>query len=356
MDIIRGVASDSAFPPPVSPEQDLLAVAWNNEFLSDPGMTSHTFYCNLLNTYMWAMSQGSAKALFASTAIVPVAIVTIIACTPKGASPLKAVLLDASINATIFLGYLVLGIASSVTCYFIGVNWRDLRTWYDWPFVRVAFLVLSAALPVLLIELWRKGCSCCCCGYGCSPDDTPGGTVTFLGVLLVYSVLLLVTALFLTDIGFTFFWFCLCAVVATGAEVLLGTLLTKRSAEYGAIPLSESGESEKQGLFVSLLVRDFITIFAPMMLAMTPWFDIVLVLSYIIDGMKLGFGNGALCGFLSIVFLLPLLPVAHRLTYSNMKVVGIVTASLWAALLLACIFVPTDTTKYCYLNVSCLKK
>lgn len=377
LSILRGVAEDDHFPKPLTKTQNPIVGRWSNELLYDPGMDSGTFYVSLFDVRFWTMPLRLASGLFFATAILsPMVASGIVMCfwgrvRHLSAPALRQALWLSAVETLCCLLYVVLGLVSGAL-FELTISWRDLRVWYNFQSLRLLYLSLSGALPTILLELLRRwgealGLLRCCwpelqnSGFG---SDTTG----LLGALTASAILLLLSSLSLTHLGFAVFWSVLLAPLGLLVEMLILALpngsdpgeasLTLLAAQAGSPARGEAEEDTKR--FVGAMARDVFAVLLPLLLQVPQLFNLLAVFTYIIDSLGVGnaktpveISNGVLLGMPGAMYALLFLPVTRRLSFHHSLLVGIFIFLVHAVLLALCLFVPTDATAYCYFFEEC---
>jgi len=340
-------------------------------------MNSNMFYVGMFDSWMWMLSTSAARLLFGFVAIAaPVSSVALlwylwVSAPPPGATLSRAIcggLADLAVS----LGALLIGAVAGTVADWAVVRQRDLRTWYEWQFLRLGFLAVSGVLPALSLELLRRRMS----GFSVFSDllrsgDQPTDHSAVLGLVGAMSTLLLISAIKLPHLGFAVFWFALFAPIGLALEVsikafvlpmLRGQLPSGGRREL--LPVSDKSlqatkslpVEPEQELFIAvgvLTLRDLVGVFLPLVMALPQVYNLLMVFTYIIDGLDLQVGNGALCGLVGALIFLPFFPATRRLPHEIMSIAVLLTGLLWVALVVSCFSVPTNTDLYCYFGSHC---
>lgn len=382
LSIIRGVAEDPGFPKPLTRRQSPVVGRWSNELHYDPSMDSGTFYVSMFDASLWTLPSGVASGLFFATAILsPLAAFGILMCfwesTRHSSAPnLVQALRLSGVEAVCCLAYVALGVASGALFDVVVISWRDVRIWYGYQGLRLLFLSLSGALPGILLELLRRWGEAPMLLRCCWPlvQNSAFGTDTtaLLGALTATAVLLLASSLN-AHVGFAIFWSVLFAPVGLLAEALILASLPSggdpgdREASFsllathpGKLPLRRDAEEDDTRRMVGAVVRDVFAVLLPLILQMPQLFNLLSVLTYIVDGSGggdasagLGVSNGVLLGLSGATLALMFVPVSRRLSFHNSLLAALVVYFAHMVLLALCLFVSADATAYCYFMREC---
>mmetsp|Transcript_143398 Transcript_143398/g.458395 ORF Transcript_143398/g.458395 Transcript_143398/m.458395 type:complete len:865 (+) Transcript_143398:131-2725(+) len=374
LSIIRGVAQDPNFPAPLTPEEDPTVGLWNNEIDTDPGMNSHSVYVGMFDSWMWIMSETMTKVIFGLvvTLSVPVSgsLVWFLFSTTALRTSARRLVTGTAVDFGATLLALLLGIVAALVSVSV-VGLRDLRTWYDWQLLRLIFVALAGALPMLAIELLRRGRGPALLRAGDQQTDHSA----VLGAHGVQAVLLLVCAKYLPHLGFCLFWNVLFLPLGLAADVCLTVFVlpnvpSRLRRRPEALELLEASGGETEGetlrlpfvagkdeqrdqLFVAISARELLGLFVPLVLTLPQIYNLLFVFTYMIDEMPANLVVGGLIGISGAVLALPFLPATRRLGADHLGGVMLVFALLWIVLAVTCLLVPTDTEHYCYFGLTC---
>jgi len=347
--ILDALAYDvSTFPELLTAEQDPTVGLWNNWYGTDPGFTSDYLYVSIFDAFMIAMPMLYAQVFFVITALA-VPLVTL----PAVWGRLSFAFLE---TAVCFVAVL-LGVGSGLFHARI-VARRDLRTWYDWQFVRFTYLAFGALFPTLLIQTLRTR-------LGRRATDH---TLVLTGALWATCGFLLLAALFLPHLGSLVVWFPICAAIALGGESAMSKEsssqgpeaetaareLTNMAADEPLVPELGATASEREVKRLPLdrlLVRDVLSIGLPSVFTIAIAYNVINSLSFVLDGIP-GYSrfNGALCGLFGVLAGLPYLSARQRLTGRSLSLCLTFELILYVALNLLVMFLPTDVSKACHWN------
>lgn len=379
--IVQGVAEDPSFPKPLTKESDPAVGLWNQEVDSDPPMQSGTVYVGMFDSWMWIMPEGLAKCLFGVVAVCSIpAVVGLLWFVWKRLPPstsLADALSGGAADGIVCLVSVVLGVLLGQLVYVLVIAQRDLRTWFDWQNFRLVFVALTGAMPLICFELLRRGEKIPKI-FRTGRQSTDHSAV--LGTLAVQVLLLLVFAKYIPHIGWMVFWHVLLVPLGVAVEVAMAVLLfpiiqesasareqeamlmvESTMADRASIPLAR--KRGKQDLFqenlfdiMAISFREIIGVFAPLVLTMPQFYNLLVVFTYMVDTLvtPLGNLNGVLIGISGAMLALPFLPTSRRLDVTVLTGVVTVTCVCWVLLAVVCLFIlPTDTQHYCYFGMEC---
>jgi len=375
LSVIRGVAQDPDFPEPLTKEQDPLVGRWSNELLTDPGMHSKTVYVSMFDTRLWILSEEGAISLFVAIAIIsPAAAFCTVWYFWEGVrhitAPRVARMLCLGLGETVCcLIYVVLGVAAGAASEMAFIGWRDVRIWYNFQTIRLLFLAFSGSMPIVFIELLRRWGEApalirCCwpvvqnCGNG---SDTVGT----LGAVGATGLLLLIAGIQLPHICFTMFWFAIFAPIGLLVEMLivafwhepnkpgLGEASFTLLIAGPAFGTSDGGAPGEKKRMIAAGVRDVFAVLLPLILQVPQIYNLLSVFTYIIDSLEFDVANGMLLGLFGAMYAMQLTPVTRRVSWHSSLIIGLVLMLVEMFLLALCLYVPTDTSAYCYFLEQC---